>query len=134
MKIAFVTDDGESISAHFGRASHYLVVEVADGKETGREMREKLSHNHFHNEDHGHEEHAPGQPHGFDPASQSRHGSMLAAIEDCDVVVCGGMGQGAVYSIQSMGKDLRLTDVSAINEALALLLADNLPNQLNLSH
>ena len=134
MKIAFVTDDGESISAHFGRASYYLVVEVADGKETGREMRDKLGHSHFQNENHGHEEHAAGQPHGFDPDSQSRHGSMLAAIEDCDAVVCGGMGQGAVYSIQSMGKDLRLTDVGVINEALALYLADNLPNQLGLSH
>ena len=35
MKIAFVTDDGQSISAHFGRAAYYLVVDVVDGKETG---------------------------------------------------------------------------------------------------
>jgi predicted Fe-Mo cluster-binding NifX family protein len=134
MKIAFVTDDGDTISAHFGRATHYLVVEVVDGSETGREMREKMGHSHFQSEhDHQHEEHA-GQPHGFDPASQSRHGSMLAAIDDCSAVICGGMGQGAVYSIQSSGKDLRLTDVSSINEALGLFLADNLPNQLGLSH
>jgi predicted Fe-Mo cluster-binding NifX family protein len=136
MKIAFVTDDGQAISAHFGRAAYFLVVEVEDGKEVKREMREKLGHTHFHAEhdhDHHHEENA-GQPHGMDPASQSRHGSMLTAIDDCSVVVCGGMGQGAVYSIQSSGKDLRLTDVRSINEALALFLDDNLPSQMRLSH
>lgn len=132
MKIAFVTDDGETVSAHFGRAAYYLVVNVEDGRETGREMREKLGHSHFH-ADHEHAEHA-GQPHGFDAASQSRHGSMLEAISDCSVVICGGMGQGAVFSIQSSGKDLRLTNVSSIDEALTLFLAGNLPNQLELSH
>ena len=41
MKIAFVTDDGETISQHFGRASKYLVVEVDGGKELLRELRDK---------------------------------------------------------------------------------------------
>ena len=133
MKIAFVTDDGQTISAHFGRAAYYLVVTVDDGKETGREMREKMGHTHF-NHDQQHEEHVPGQPHGFDPQSQSKHTSMLAAIDDCEVVICGGMGQGAVFSIQSSGKDLRLTDVGPIDDALGLFLAGNLPNQTQLSH
>jgi predicted Fe-Mo cluster-binding NifX family protein len=59
---------------------------------------------------------------------------MLDAIEDCSVVVCGGMGQGAVFSIKASGKDLRLTDVQSIDQALQLYLAGNLPNQLELSH
>jgi predicted Fe-Mo cluster-binding NifX family protein len=70
MKIAFVTDDGENVSAHFGRATHYLVVDVENGKETGRELREKLGHAHFHTEEHQHEEHS-AEGHGFDPQSQS---------------------------------------------------------------
>jgi predicted Fe-Mo cluster-binding NifX family protein len=133
MKIAFVTDDGENISAHFGRAAHYLVVDIEDGHEIGRELREKMGHAHFHNAEHQHE-HQAGEAHGFDPQSQGRHTSMLEAITDCSVVVCGGMGQGAMYSIQTSGKDLRLTDVSEINQALQLFLAGNLPNQVELSH
>jgi len=132
MKIAFVTDDGKSVSAHFGRAAYYLVVNVEDGRETGREMREKMGHTHFQAEGQ-HEEHS-GQAHGFDPQSQARHVSMLDAIADCSVVVCGGMGRGAVQSIQTSGKDLRLTDVSAIDQALELYLAGNLPNLQELSH
>lgn len=133
MKIAFVTDDGKNISAHFGRAANYLVVSVEDGRETSREMREKLGHVHFHAEESQHEEHT-GEKHGFDPQAQSRHTSMLAAIDDCSVVVCGGMGQGAVLSIQSSGKDLRLTAEPSIDRALQLFLEGKLPNQAELSH
>ncbi len=133
MKIAFVTDDGETISTHFGRAAYYLVVNVEDGRETGREMREKMGHAHFHTEESHHEEHA-GEKHGFDPQSQSRHASMLGAIEDCSVVICGGMGQGAVFSIQQSGKDLRLTSEPSIDKALQHFLEGKLPNQTELSH
>jgi predicted Fe-Mo cluster-binding NifX family protein len=34
MKIAAITDDGRTISQHFGRASHYMVVTIEDGKIT----------------------------------------------------------------------------------------------------
>lgn len=133
MKIAFVTDDEKTVSAHFGRAAYFLVVNVEDGRETGRELREKMGHAHFHNAEHTHEDHAT-QPHGFDPQSQTRHTSMLEAIADCSVVVCGGMGQGAVYSIQQSGKDLRLTSEPSIDRALELFLAGKLDNQAELSH
>ena len=132
MKIAFVTDDGKSISAHFGRAAYYLVVDVNEKKEAGREMREKMGHSHFHGGQ-DHEDHS-SQGHGFSQQSQSRHVSMLEAIADCSVVICGGMGRGAVQSIQAGGKDLRLTNVRDIDQALELYLADNLPNLQELSH
>ena len=47
MKIAFVTDDGMTITQHFGRAGKYLVVEIEDGKEISRELRDKFGHTHF---------------------------------------------------------------------------------------
>lgn len=47
MKIAFITDDGRTISLHFGRAAHYLVVKVENGEEISREMRDKLGHQNF---------------------------------------------------------------------------------------
>ena len=66
MKIAFITDDGKTISQHFGRASHYLVVEVEDGVIQHQEMREKLGHQQF--ADHAHQ-HQHGQGSGMDAAS-----------------------------------------------------------------
>jgi predicted Fe-Mo cluster-binding NifX family protein len=59
---------------------------------------------------------------------------MLEAIADCSVVVCGGMGQGAVFSIRESGKDLRLTSEPSIDRALELFLAGKLDNQMELSH
>ena len=132
MKIAFVSDNGENISAHFGRAPYYVVVEIEDKKEVSREKRDKMGHTHFQSS-HSHEEHS-NEGHGFSPESHSKHISMMAAIEDCSVVVCGGMGRGAVQSIKGAGKELRLTEVRDINQALEMFLADNLPNREELSH
>ena len=65
MKIAAITDDGKTISQHFGRAAYYLVATVENGQIVDREMREKLGHSHFSNEPH--EAGTPDQPHGFGP-------------------------------------------------------------------
>ena len=83
MKIAAVTHDGSTISAHFGRASHYAVLTVEDGKIVERELRDKLGHSHFVGSE---ERHEPGQPHGFGPESQDRHTRMIAAIQDLSLI------------------------------------------------
>jgi hypothetical protein len=70
MKIAAITDDGKTISQHFGRASHYLVATVENGQIISRELREKLGHSQFASEPHATE--IPGQPHGMDPASHGK--------------------------------------------------------------
>ncbi len=116
MKIAIATDDGATISAHFGRASHYLVVTIEQGKIVSREMRDKLSHNHFAGE---HDVHEPGQPHGFDPASQDRHTQMTAPIRDCEAMLCRGMGTGAYESLRSANIRPILTDIADVDKAVA---------------
>lgn len=55
MKIAAVTNDGKSISAHFGRAHNYLVMTIENGQIAAQEMRDKSACHHGH--DHGHEHH-----------------------------------------------------------------------------
>ena len=132
MKIAFVTDDGKTINSHFGRANSYLVVEIESGKEVNRELREKLGHQHFsHSEDH-HDQHASS--HGFDPASQSRHASMLEAINDCELVICGGMGQGAYTSITAAGKKIIMVNDMDINQALEAYIKGELKSFEGLVH
>ena len=132
MKIAFVTDEGDQVSRHFGRAGKYLVVEVENGQEVGRELRDKIGHQHFSHEENSHE-HQDG-PHGFDPASQSKHASMLSAIDDCDVVICGGMGQGAYQSIVSSGKKVYMVDDLDINQNLEKFLSGDLSSSDALVH
>ena len=116
MKVAVITDDGHEISQHFGRASHFLVLTIEDGKVTQREMRDKLGHAHFGGEEH-HAEH--GQAHGFGPQAHDRHLRMSESIADCEVLLCGGMGRGAFQSIQARGIRPIVTDLTSIEAAVA---------------
>ena len=116
MKIAIITDDGKTISQHFGRANYYAVLTVESGQIVGREMREKLGHRHFGQEA---QEHAPNpdQRHGFDAKSQTRHAQMAQAIEDCDALICRGMGAGAYESMRERGIRPVVTDFEMIDDA-----------------
>lgn len=128
MKIAAVTDDGQTISAHFGRAHRYLVVTVENGQVTAREQRDKAGHHHFHEEhDHKHE-HNHEQPagHGFDAGAQDRHARMIATITDCEVVLARGMGAGIYAGLQQAGIRPILTTVADIEQAVAAYLAGRL--------
>jgi len=116
MKIAAITDDGNTISQHFGRAKHYLVATVENGEIVGRELREKLGHAQFANDPHPVEK--PGQPHGMDPASHNRHLQMAEAIADCEALLCRGMGMGAYESMKTRGIRPIVTDIIFIDEAV----------------
>jgi predicted Fe-Mo cluster-binding NifX family protein len=113
MKIAAITDDGKTISQHFGRANYYMVVSVVNGQIMNHEMRDKLSHAHF-----THEEHTPGQAHGFGAEEQDRHIRMAEAISDCEVLLCRGMGMGAYESMKQQGIKPVVTDIASIDEAV----------------
>jgi predicted Fe-Mo cluster-binding NifX family protein len=116
MKIAAITDDGRTISQHFGRAPYYLVATVENGAIVNREMRDKLGHAHFADEPH--EGDQPGQPHGFGPAAQNRHVQMAEAIADCQALLCGGMGAGAYQSMAERGIKPVVTEIASIDEAV----------------
>lgn len=125
MKIAAVSDDGVTISQHFGRAPFYVVVTVEEGRVTGREVREKMGHAHFAGEHHhGHGPDPRG--HGFDPAAQSRHARMIAAITDCEILLARGMGAGAYESLRQAGIRPVLTDIARIDDAVQAYLEGRL--------
>jgi predicted Fe-Mo cluster-binding NifX family protein len=113
MKVACVTDDGRTISQHFGRATQYAVLTVEDGKIVGRELRAKMGHQHFASQDH-----AAGQHSGTDAASHNKHVSMAEVIRDCEALLCRGMGYGAYASMQQLGIKPMVTDVADIEEAV----------------
>ena len=78
MKIAAITEDGTTISQHFGRAPLYCVITTEDGSIVDRETRPKAGHHTFAAGQHP--ETAPGERHGFDAGAQSRHSTMAGTI------------------------------------------------------
>ena len=133
MKIAAITDDGRTISQHFGRAPYYLVATVENGTIVNREMRDKLGHAHFANESHEGDS-STGQPHGFDPAAQSRHARMAEAIADCQALLCGGMGAGAYQSMVERGIKPVVTDVVSIDEAVTAYIEGKIVDRTDRLH
>lgn len=132
MRIAVITDDGQTISKHFGRALHYLVVTIKAGEITQREMRDKVGHQHFAGEGHAHEE--PGKAHGHGPEADNRHGRMAQAIEDCEAILCGGMGSGAYQSMLSRGIRPVVTDLTSIDEAALAYASGTIVDRTDLLH
>ena len=131
MRIAAITDDGANISQHFGRAPFYAVYTVEDKEIVKREMRDKMGHQQF--------VHQEGQldergRHGFGQGSQQRHAAMAAALEDCDVLLCGGMGWGAFESMKQAGIKTVVTDIVNIEEAVQAYLDGTIVERTDLLH
>jgi len=132
MKVAAITEDGTTISQHFGRALYYLVVTVEDGKVVSKERRDKAGHHTFAAGQHP--DTAPGERHGYDAGAQSRHATMAETVADCQVLLAGGMGWGAYESLKSRGIEPVVTDVESIEEAVKLYLEGKLPNLMERLH
>jgi predicted Fe-Mo cluster-binding NifX family protein len=132
VKIAAISEDGTTISQHFGRAPYYVVLTVENGKVVNKEKRDKAGHHTFAGGQHP--ETAPGERHGFDAGAQSRHAAMAQSIDDCKVLIAGGMGWGAYESLKSRGIETVVTDVENIEEAVKLYLQGKLPNLMERLH
>jgi len=118
MKIAIVSDDHQTISAHFGRAQFYEVFTIEAGKVTNREAIERSfpqvvtigiapepdgEHHHHHD-----------------------HNAMITPIADCQTLITRGMGRGAHLSLQENDIQPIITDISEIQAALEAYIAGTL--------
>jgi len=133
MKIAAITDDGKTISQHFGRAPYYLVLTIEEGKIVNREMRDKMGHNQFGAESHV-EEVSHGAGHGMDSASHDKHVSMADVISDCKALLCGGMGMGAYESMRRLNIQPVVTDLRDIEIAAQAFIDGKLIDHTELLH
>jgi predicted Fe-Mo cluster-binding NifX family protein len=133
MKIAVITDDGKTISQHFGRAPYYLVVTVEGNEIIDRELRDKLGHAQFQGEGHEHQEDPTGR-HGYGSAAEDRHARMAGAIGDCQALLCRGMGMGAYESMQARGIRPVVTDIASIGEAVMAYLEGKIVNHVDYLH
>jgi len=130
MKIAVVSDDGETISQHFGRAQQYVVVTVENGRIEKREIRDKLGHMHFE----GQQAHEEDREHHHGPEAEHRHGQMIEPIADCEVLIAGGIGGGAYEAIHSQGIRPVLTDVKLIDDAVKAYVDGRLEDRTERIH
>jgi predicted Fe-Mo cluster-binding NifX family protein len=136
VKIAAVTDDGKTISMHFGRAEYYLVCTVEDGKITGSELRDKVGHRQFASEphhDHDHHQH-DSRGHGFGQASGDRHSQMIEAITDCEALLTRGMGRGAYVSLEAANIKPIVTDIASIESAVLAYASGDIVNHIDKLH
>ncbi|MHC1740594.1 MAG: NifB/NifX family molybdenum-iron cluster-binding protein [Anaerolineaceae bacterium] len=131
MKIAVITDDGKTISQHFGRAPFYLVCTIEEGRIINREQRAKMGHNQFSGE--SHEEHHD-EKHGLDEAHHDKHLQMANTISDCQVLICGGMGMGAYESMRRLNIKPVVTDLATIEDAVQAYIDGNLVDHIEKLH
>lgn len=128
MKIAAVTDDNITISQHFGRALQYSVVTVDKGEIVDRELRDKASHKDFQREgiegQHRNRDDARGR--GYGRHSAEKHKRMFASINDCQILLARGMGQGAYNGLLQMGIKPILTDIPEIELAVRAVLDESI--------
>ncbi len=88
MKIAVATVDGESVSQHFGQSTGFIVFEVEGQQVKSRILRTPADTPHNEGVCHGEGNHG---------------GGALGLLQECSVLICGGMGGGAAAAVQNVG-------------------------------
>lgn len=145
IKIAFPTDDGETISAHLGRAAYYKVFTLEGESVLNTEQRVKPVHGshgrHDHDERHERQENRelfePGENQG-DRIELERpvigHVTMFDPIGDCQVLIARGMGEPAYNSAVQRGLEVILTSESTIENALKVYRSGEMVSDMRRVH
>jgi predicted Fe-Mo cluster-binding NifX family protein len=133
MKIALATDDGRTVSRHFGRARQYAVLTVKDGAIRSRELRDKSAPHWQADRPHEETEGEAGT-HGEGHDDRGKHLEMLAAIRDCEVVIAGGMGKGAHDHATAAGIRPIVTSLHDIDEAAIECAAGRILDEVGRLH
>lgn len=115
MKIAIASDDEIKIASHLGRTNGFVIVDLEDGKVKDREYRK--------NDFTGHKRGMKGSSH-----EPGRHGPILVALKDCDVIISHGMGRRLVSDLEVAGIETYLTEEEDVAKAINLFAEDKLDN------
>jgi predicted Fe-Mo cluster-binding NifX family protein len=121
MKIAVVSEDGETVSRHFGRANRYVIIKTDGTKIIGKEYRSKTSHDDLAKQDSAHQCRGCGTR-GQESSSYDKHRWMALNILDCSVLLAGGMGREAYEGVHSRGIEVVITEVENIEQAVRFYL------------
>ena len=106
MKIAIPTNDGINISAHFGRCREFLIFEAQNGQV-------KLIETRINSGCHGH-----GSGSSDGGAQDHSHSGFVDVLRDCETVLCGGIGAGAVEALNAGGIPVVLVEAAGSAEQI----------------
>jgi predicted Fe-Mo cluster-binding NifX family protein len=122
MKIAIPSDEGIYLCQHFGRTLGFTIFEVANGQIINQEYRPNNYTGHALGQ---HQEH---QHHGaeHDDHAQHSHNRILNALNDCEIVIAGGMGRRLIDDLTDAGKKIFITSQTKTRKAAEMFLADEL--------
>ena len=120
MKIAIPSDEGTYLSQHFGRSAGFVIFEVAEGKIVGQDYRTNDFTGHVLGQHHQH--HGNGQ----EDHPHHSHNRILHALEDCEVVIAGGMGRRLLDDLTEAGIRIYISTEPEVRKAIDLFLEDKL--------
>jgi predicted Fe-Mo cluster-binding NifX family protein len=105
-KIAVAQMNGSDISKHFGRSRYFGIYTISEDRIEGpdminntfthharRSVNEKVDHHNHSDHHHNHD-----------------HKSVVEGLQDCQVLIAGGMGMGAINSLSDAGIEVIITD------------------------
>ncbi len=108
MKLAIATDDRKAVASHFGRCGGFEIVEIRDDQILNRTYRENTF---------------TGHARGMQGHHGEKHGAILEALEDCDLVISHGMGRRIYLDLQEAGIESLITSEAEINRVLDAYLS-----------
>ena len=110
MRIAVPSDDGLTLSAHFGKCREFLIFEARDGQVAPLEGRPNAG------------------CHGHGAGPEGGHAGMVEGLRDCQVVLCGGIGERAMQALRAAGiAAVRVEAAGNAQEIVAAFQAGALP-------
>ena len=110
MRIAVPTNDGTSISEHFGRSAAFLIFEIEGGQIKSRRLKSNA----------GKHSHPRGEC--KDPANDAHshdHAGILTTLEGCETVICAGLGHRAAEALKGRGKQIVFAAPGSAEETVA---------------
>ncbi len=127
MKIAITSENGKTVSKHFGKATQYVVINIEDGKIVSRETRPKIAH--LHADCSKHKVCAcQCRNQDCEASVYDRHRTMIVNILDCSILLAGGMGIGVREMLTSRRIQAVITHCENIEDAVKLYFKDNHPH------
>ena len=109
MKIAIASDEGITISSHFGQTRGFVVFDIEGQEVKNREYRLNTFT--------GHARGLEGADHGID-----RHGPIISALSDCKAVISHGMGRRIYDDLKGAGIEALVTDETEVQKAIDLYI------------
>ncbi|MGJ8454463.1 NifB/NifX family molybdenum-iron cluster-binding protein [Pseudothermotoga sp. U03pept] len=123
MKIAIASDDGVTISSHFGRTKGFVIAEIEN-----KQLKDKK---YLPNTFTGH---AMGLHHDEQRHGHGNHAGIISALSDCVAVISHGMGKRLYDDLTQAGKEVYVTDEVEVDKAIEQYLNGRLKNVSELLH